>query len=109
MHITNARELQAAIVELEQGCIDMEIKLKGQVKSFVEDAEDSIITMSIVLGGGILAKKIFSFKKDNFLKSLVSSGILEVLTTTAVKNADKIKAFLTAVWKNIFKKNSPVF
>ena len=105
MQITNAVELQAAIAELKQECIDIEIGIKEQLKGFVKNTGDSIVNVSIGLGTGMLAKKILPFKNEGVLKSIVSYGVQGVITTAAVNNADKIKAFATAVWKNIFKKN----
>ncbi len=104
MHITNTVELQAAIAELKQGSADMEIRIKDQVKDLIKGAEDSILNASIGVGGGILAKKLLPLKRDNFLKSMLSYGVQGAVTTAAINNADKIKAFATAVWKNIFKK-----
>ena len=104
MHISNTVELQAAIAELKQDSVDMEIKIKEQVKDFVKGAEDAILNVSVAAGTGLLAKKILPLKKDTFLKSLVSYGVQGAVTTAAINNADKIKAFATAVWKNIFKK-----
>ena len=104
MQVTNAIELQHAIDELKLVNTEMEIKMKGQLKDLVEDAVDSIAVISIVLGGAAFVKKIFSFKKDNFLKGLLFQEVQRAVTTAAINNADKIKAFATAVWKNIFKK-----
>ena len=104
MQVTNAIELQHAIDELKLVNTEMEIKMKGQLKDLVEDAVDSIAIISITLGGAAFVKKIFTFKKNNFLQGLASLGVERAVATAAINNADKIKAFATAVWKNIFKK-----
>ena len=105
MQVTNAIELQHAIDELKFVNTELEIKMKAQVKDLIEDATESIAVISIVLGGAAVVKKIFSFKKDNFFKGVASYGVERAVATAAINNADKIKAFATAVWKNIFKKN----
>jgi len=105
MHITNANELQVAIDELKRANIELEIKMKNQIKDLVANVSDDIVGVSVALGGGILAKKIFPLKKDTIIKNLVSYGVQGAVTTAAINNAGKIKALATAVWKNIFKRN----
>jgi len=102
MEITNKVELYDEIARLKRQCHQDEMEIRKDFKRLAKQAEDSVATMSIGFGSGVLAKKLIPFKKDGILNSLASYGLQGAVSAVAFNNSKKIKAVASAIWKNVF-------
>ena len=125
MEITNRTLLKAAIIELENRKLLQEEALIAQYKATRESLSplnlikggfnklkempgigESLIKTVAGIGVGVLSKKLFLGKSPGLVKKLLSGVFEFAVAKTSIDNADKIKAFGTSLYHNLFKKKS---
>ena len=125
MEINSRASLQAAIIELEKKKFLQEEALITQYHATRESLRpinlikdgitkltempgigESLLKTAAGIGLGVLSKKLFLGKSPTLIKKLMS-GVFELaVAKTSIDNADKIKAFGTSLYHNLFKKRS---
>ena len=125
MEITNRTSLKAAIIELENRKLVQEEELIAQYKATRESLRplnlikdgftrlkempgigESLLKTVAGIGVGVLSKKLFLGKSPTLIKKLLSGVFEFAVAKTSIDNADKIKAFGTSLYHNLFKKRS---
>jgi hypothetical protein len=124
MKISNKKELDAAIIELEKRKVMQESLLIAQFKNVREslsplniikngfkklteapDIKEGLLKTAAGLGIGVLSKKLFLGTSHSTIKKLLS-GVLELaVAKTTISNADKVKAYGISIYNNLFRKN----
>lgn len=123
MKIETKKELDEAILKLEIKKISLKNDISEQYQSTLEllrpanllkeafssvthsSAAMSGIAKTIVgVGAGFLTKKIFIGKSSGFIKKLLGNALRVGVAKTAINNTDKIKAYGSAIYNNLFKK-----
>lgn len=123
--IRNRKELEAAILELENKKRVQQLELKYQFNATWESLKpgniiregfqklvhtkglpEGMIKTAAGLGAGLLTKKLFFKGSSSFLSKLIGTALDLTVAKTAVNNSDKIKAYAIATYHNLFKKNS---
>ena len=123
MKIENRETLAIAILELEKKRQVQEGELTAQFKKTSESLSpinlirngitnltampgigESILKAAAGIGLGVLSKKLFLGRSPNLIKKLLGSFFELVVAKTSVDNADKIKAYGTSLYHNLFKK-----
>ena len=105
MKINDARELNAAIVQLKLERVNKEQDILSALKIYAVDIKNTAVNISLGVGSGMAAKKILP-GKDSIIKKLMANIIQGVVTTAVISNADKIKAVVGAIAKNFLSKKS---
>ena len=122
MKIETKKELDEAILKLEVKKISLKNDITDQYHStlellrpanLVKEAFSSVTHSSTAMSGiaktivgigtGFLTKKIFLGKSSGFIKKLVGNALRIGVTKTAINNTDKIKAYGSAIYNNLFK------
>ncbi len=122
MKVTNKAELDAAILALEQKQVEQKLGLSRQFKQVKESLSplnlikdslhkltsgpefgDNLIKTLTGLGVGVLSKKLFLGSSPGMIKKLLGSILELAATKTTISNVDKIKAYGSAIYKNLFK------
>ena len=125
MHITSTKSLQETIIELEKRKIAQQQILVDKYHDTVESlkpsnlirgavgkvahsasARSGILKTVVGVGLGILTKKMFIGKSTSLFQKLVSNAIKIGVAKTAISNTDRVKAYGTAIYNNVFKKKS---
>lgn len=125
MKIENKASLQAAVLELEKRRLLQEEELIAQFKATKESLSpvnlikdgfnrltempglgEGLIKTVAGLGVGILSKKLFLGKSSSLVKKLLAGVFEFAVAKTTINNADKVKAFGTSLYHNLFKKNA---
>ena len=125
MKITNKQELDEAIIELTKRKAAQKNLLIQQYQQTAESlrpgnlvkhalsdiahspsARSGILKTAAGLGIGLLTKNLFWGNSGSFAKRLVGNALKFGVAKTAVSNSDKIKAYATAIYHNLFQKNS---
>jgi hypothetical protein len=125
MKISNKRELDTAIIELEKRKLNQESALTAQfhgvyesmkpinlIKGLFTKVSDSpeiksgLLKTITGIGIGILTKRLFIGKSSSFIGKIVSTALELGVAKTAISNTDKVKAYGTAIYNNLFKKKS---
>lgn len=123
MTITNSEELEMAIAELERRKVIQESILKSQLQTTGEslkpgnllksawhkitgpgDARSMVLKAAGGVGVGLLTKKLLLDKSTSMIGSLVRNAVKATAANKVIGNADKIKAYGTAIFNNLFKK-----
>lgn len=124
MKIQNSRELDEAIERLEQkktlqeGMLSDSFHatvdhfkpanlLRSAFKNITEshDAKSTVLKAAGGLGAGFLAKKLLFGKPASMLGKLAATAVKMGTTNTVLHNTDKISAWGTAIYNNLFKKH----
>lgn len=122
MRVTNKAELDAAILALERKQVEQKLELSRQFKQVKESLSplnlikqsvskltsapefgDSILKTITGLGVGVLSKKLFLGNSPGMIKKILGSVLELAATKTTISNADKIKAYGSAIYNNLFK------
>ena len=123
--IRNRKELEAAILELENRKRVQQLELKYQFNATWESLKpgniiregfqklvhtkglpEGMIKTAAGLSAGMLTKKLFFNSSSSILSKLVGTALDLTIAKTAVNNTDKIKAYAIATYNNLFKKNN---
>lgn len=126
MKITNKTELDAAIKKLEANKIIQEQEMVSQFRNTVETFKPVNILKSVVgdfaskdvissvfktagsIGISLLTTKLLGSAGTSSAKKILGSLLQQTVSQTAINNVDKIKAYGTAIFHNLFsnkKKN----
>ena len=124
MKIQNLKELDTAIHKLEQRRVLLEGMLadsfhatvdhfkpanllRSAFKNITEShgARGTVLKAAGGLGAGILAKKLLFGKTTSILGKLAAGAVKLGTTNTVLHNTDKIGAWGTAIYNNLFKKH----
>ncbi len=125
MKINNHKDLKQAIAALEQKKLQQQEMLIQQLHvtyqglkptNLLKEGFDKLlqnsgaVTSGAVktaagIGIGMLTKKFFFGKHSSIATKLAGTALDLFLTKKAVDNTDTIKAYGTAVYNNLFKKN----
>src|SRR4051794_18264239 len=122
MKISNKKELDEAILELEKLKVTQYNLLISQYRETAESLKPGNLIRSSVqsivhspqaragiiktVAGfaiGMLTKKLFFKKSGSFAKKLIGNALKMGVAKTAISNTDKIKAYGTAIYHNLFK------
>ena len=123
--IRNRKELETAILELENRKRVQQLELKYQFNATWESLKpgniiregfqklvhtkglpEGMIKTAAGLSAGMLTKKRFFNSSSSILSKLVGTALDLTIAKTAVNNTDKIKAYAIATYNNLFKKNN---
>ena len=123
MKINNKTTLTLAILELEKKKQVQEEELIAQFKTTRESFSplnlikdgitkltempgigEGFIKTAAGIGVGMLSKKLFMGRAPGPVKKLLSSVFEFAVAKTSIENADKIKAYGTSLYHNLFKK-----
>ena len=124
MKIENSGDLDAAIDALERRKVLQEgmladsfhatvdhfrpvnlIKSAFQSATHNTDVKSSVLKAVSGIGAGLLAKKLLIGKSSSLLGKLASTVIKVGAGNTVMHNSDKITAWGTAIYHNLFRKN----
>ena len=124
MQINNSNELALAIIELEKRKVVQQSILMSQfhdtyeslkpinlIKNAFHKATDgggaggTILKAAGGIGVGLLTNKLLLSKSPSIIGKLLSNAVKLTATNTVFKNSDKIKAYGTAIYNNLFKKS----
>ncbi len=125
MRIENSKDLQSSISELEV----KKYKIEKEIVVGLENIRESVKPLNIVknithkfnssknikeqlvnatlgIGAGILTRKIISqkFTPRSLPKNMLLNALQLGVTSVVALNMDKIKAYSTAIYNNIFRK-----
>ncbi|MDB5202269.1 MAG: hypothetical protein JWQ27_1678 [Ferruginibacter sp.] len=122
MKINNTDELDLAIIELEKRKVVQQSILLSQFHTTYEglkpinliknafhkitepgDTRGTILKAVGGIGAGFLAKNLLIGKSTSVVGSLISNAVKVTATNVVLKNAEKIKAYGTAIVHNLFK------
>ncbi len=125
MNISNAQDLQAAIVELEKRKVIRESLLKEQfhetreslkpiniIKSsfskltHTPEIRDGVLKTVAGIGVGLLTKNMFLGKAIPLVRSLVGNAVETSVDKTIKTSADTVKAYGTAIYNHLFRKKA---
>jgi len=123
MTVTTQAELELAIAELKQKKLEQQDALKIVFHETVEgfkpmnllkkavgkviqpgDTRDTIIKALGGIGVGLLTKGIIGNKSSSFIGSFFKKAVKVGAGKVFYNNADKLKAYGTAIYHNLFKK-----
>ncbi len=123
--IRNRKELETAILELENRKRVQQLELKYQFNATWESLKpgniiregfqklvhtkglpEGMIKTAAGLSAGMLTKKLFFNSSSSILSKLFGTALDLTIAKTAVNNTDKIKAYAIATYNNLFKKNN---
>jgi hypothetical protein len=123
MKINNKTELDEAIIELTKRKAVQKNLLIQQYQQTTESlrpgnlikhafsdiahspaARSGILKTAAGLGIGLLTKNLFWGNSGSFVKRLFGNALKFGVAKTAVSNSDKIKAYTTAIYHNLFKR-----
>ena len=121
--VTNREELELAIIELKQKKIEQQAELKELFRETVEglkpvnllkkafskviepgETRDTILKTIGGIGTGLLTKGIIGSKGSGLVGSLLKKVINIGAANAFYKNADTLKAYGTAIYHQLFKK-----
>jgi len=125
MQIHTSQDLDNAILELERRKVIQESILKQQFNDTVDhyrpknllksafnkvlepsDTRTTILKAAGGLGIGLLTKSLFLGKSTSMLGRLAGNALKMTATNTVIKNTDKISAWGTAIYHNLFSKKA---
>ena len=123
MKIESSKDLDLAIEALESRKSLQEQMLSDQFHSTVDyfkpvnlikhavkkvanstDVPGMVLKAASGLGAGLLAKNVLLGKSTSFLGKLAGNAVKVGATNTVLHNTDKITAWGTAIYNNLFKK-----
>jgi hypothetical protein len=123
MKIRSKKDLDEAIIELEkrkaiQHGIMMHqyretsesIKLKNIMRRVFSnlahspEAKSGLLKAAAGIGISLLTKKLLWGNSPSFLKKLFGNAVKVGIAKTAISNVDKVKAYSTAIYHNLFRK-----
>lgn len=123
MEIRNSKDLDNAIAELERRKEIQEQMLSDQFNATVEHFKPGNLIRSAVsnvigsgenraavvktvggIGLGLLTKKLLLGKSTSMLGKLAGSAVKAGAVNTIISNADTVKAWGSAIYKNLFTK-----
>lgn len=121
MEIRSSKDLDNAIAELERRREIQEQLLSDQFHATVDhfkpgnliksalknvagsgEVQNSILKTAGGIGVGLLTKKLLLGKTSSFAGKLASNALKLGAANSVLNNADKIKAWGTALYKNLF-------
>lgn len=124
MTISNSKDLQTAIVELEKRRVIQESLLKEQFHLFKEsmsplniikrqfskithtpEISNGVMKTVAGVGIGLLTKNMFLGKAIPLVRSLMGNAVETSVDKSIKHGADTIKAYGSAIFNNIFKKS----
>lgn len=122
MRITNKAELDAAILALEQKQVEQKLEMSRQFRQLKESLSplnlikqsvskltsgpefgDNLLKTLTGLGVGVLSKRLFLGTSPGMIKKILGSVLELAATKTTISNVDKIKAYGSAIYNNLFK------
>jgi hypothetical protein len=125
MHIHTSQDLENAIAELERKKVIQEKILTEQFHATVNhfkpgnlikdafrkviepgDTRSNILKTAGGLGAGLLAKNLIFGKATSIIGKLASNAIKVGATNSVLHNSDKIAAWGSAIYNNLFKKKN---
>lgn len=125
MQIRNKAELDEAILTLEKKRVQQEHELldqfhttvdslkpvnliKGAIHKIVGSPEgrEGLLKTATGLGAGLLANKFLLGRSSSMIGKIASNLLKVTVAKTAASNADKLKAYGTAIYHNLFQKKS---
>ena len=125
MHITGKKNLEETIIELEKRKIAQHNSLMDQLHITTEslkpknlikgafsrvvhspDARASLIKTIAGVGIGMLTKKLFIGKSTSLVKKVLGNAVRFGVTKTAINNTGRVRAYGTAIYNNLFRKNA---
>ncbi len=125
MKISNKKELDLAIIELEKRKLAQEDILTSQFHGIYEsmkpinlirglftkvsdspDIKSGLLKTITGIAVGIITKKLFIGKTTSLMGKILSNALQLGAAKTAISNTDKVKAYGTAIYNNLFKKKS---
>lgn len=123
MKIHTSQDLDNAISELERRKVIQESILKEQYRDTVDhfkpknllksafnkvlepsDTRTTLLKAAGGLGVGLLTKNLLLGKATSIVGKLASNALKVTATNTVIKNTDKIAAWGTAIYHNLFSK-----
>jgi len=123
MKIHTSQDLDNAIVELERRKVIQESILKEQFHGTIEhfkpknllksafhkvlepsDTRTTILKAAGGLGVGLLTKNLLLGKTTSLIGRLAGSALKVTATNSVINNTDKIAAWSTAIYHNLFSK-----
>ncbi|MEP6711042.1 MAG: hypothetical protein ABJA37_01435 [Ferruginibacter sp.] len=124
MQINNSQELELAIIELEKRKVVQQSILMSHFHETYESLKPvnllkaafhkvtepggtraTLLKAAGGIGVGLLTKNLLIGKSTSAVGSLVRNAIRLTASNTVYNNADKIKAYGTAIFNNLFKKH----
>ncbi|MEO7524360.1 MAG: hypothetical protein ABIT58_09715 [Ferruginibacter sp.] len=125
MKISNKKELDEAIIQLEKKKVFQGNLMKDQYQDTLEslkpgnlikhalkgivhspDARSGILKTVAGLSVGLLTKNLFWGNSGSIVKRLLGNAMKIGVAKTAVSNSDKIKAYGLAIYNNLFRKKA---
>jgi hypothetical protein len=125
MQIRNKAELEEAILSLEKKRIEQEQELVTQFHATVDslkpanlikgafnkmvgspEGREGLLKTATGLGAGLLANKFLLGRSSSMIGKIASNLLKVTVAKTAASNADKLKAYGTAIYHNLFQKKS---
>ena len=125
MKIHNSQDLDNAIIELERRKVIQESILKQQYRDTVDhfrpknllksafnnilepgDTRSTLLKAAGGLGVGLLTKNLLLGKTTSVIGKLASNALKVTATNSVIKNTDKITAWGTAIFHNLFSKKN---
>ena len=123
MEISNSKDLDQAIIELEKKKVSQNIALKNQFErakdsmmpvnliknsissiSHTPEIKDSVIKTVTGVGIGLLTKNMFLGSATPLIKNLVGNAIEKGVQNGVSDSVLTIKSYGKAIWNNFFKK-----
>ena len=123
MNIRSKKDLEEAIIELEKrktiqyGIMLHQyretaesLKLKNIIKRIFSnithspEAKSGLLKAVAGIGFGFLTKKLLWGTSPSFIKKLFGNAVKVGIAKTAISNVDKVKAYGTAIYHNLFRK-----
>lgn len=125
MKISNKKELELAIMELERkksmqlammkehyAHTSNSLKPKNLIKNAFSsvthssDAMNGVLKTAAGIGIGILTKRLFLGGSASLIQKIIGNVVEAGVAKTAINNTDKIKAYGSAIYNNLFKRKS---
>ncbi|MBS1742648.1 MAG: hypothetical protein JST81_06380 [Bacteroidetes bacterium] len=123
MKVTNKKELDEMIVELTRKKVQQKNQLIQQYRKTTDsfrpanlvkhafkdlshspDVRNNVLSFAAELGVGLLTKNLLWGSSASLIKRIFGNTIKTGVTRAAISNTDKIKAYGTAIYNNIFKR-----
>ena len=127
MKLNTKKELDEAIIELEKKkAIQYNLLIeqyhqtaeglrpgnliRGAFSSIVHSpgAKSGILKTVSGIAFGLLTKKLFMGKSNGLFQKLVGNALKIGVAKTAISNTDKIRAYGSAIYNNLFKKKPSI-